>query len=191
MISMFTCYPVERSLHPLAIYGHTTHGIPGLEISGLGSKGRLIKEKLIFITKKCQFRVPMKRYILCVDVDRLPREVGDLSWCELPLLVLYWSLAGMMARFDPNDAMLAGQITPHGKIIVKSLWPHQESLSELTYLNYHCLPRFLVADQDYDAGNEEEGSGRLAIPLSSIMPACRQLAYICDPIPQDVKITIA
>jgi hypothetical protein len=189
---MFSCYPVERALHPIALYGHTSNGIPGLEITGLGQKGRAIKEKIIFITKKCQYRAPLKRYILCVDVDRAPRDGQELSWCELPLLVLYWSLAGVIPRFDPNDAMLAGQLTPHGVILIKALWPMREALSESTYHQYRSMPRFLISAEEYRQCQQSSGGEAdiLAIPLEEVLPAHRQLTFISDKIVDDIKITI-
>ncbi len=55
-------YPYAGNYYPVDIFGYTSHGIPGLEIVGLGKYGKSVKEKFIYLTRVKNLKVPKKRY---------------------------------------------------------------------------------------------------------------------------------
>lgn len=117
---MLGLLPLGSKAHLTEMYGYASKGVPGLEIVGLGSKGKAIKEKFIFLTKKYNLKISPKRYVLCIDDNMV---LGSLSskeelyrWLELPLLILYWSMAGILPIKNLSDCLCAGRISTRGKI---------------------------------------------------------------------------
>lgn len=99
------------------LFGYTTKGIPGLEIIGLGKRGKLLKEKVIFLTRSLQLEVPPRRYVLCFDDERLLElSIDDFRNLELPVLILFWSLAGVIPFKKLDDCCSVGQFNIKGEI---------------------------------------------------------------------------
>ncbi|EQC48914.1 hypothetical protein M899_3170 [Bacteriovorax sp. BSW11_IV] len=99
------------------LFGYTTKGIPGLEIIGLGKRGKLLKEKVIFLTRSLQVEVPHRRYVLCFDDERLLElGVDDFRNLELPVLILFWSLAGVIPFRKLDDCCSLGRFNIRGEI---------------------------------------------------------------------------
>ncbi len=94
------------------IYGYSTKGLPGIDIVGLGSMGRVLKEKIIFITREFNQKYPLKRYVLSVEgVDHLDKnDIKELKNLELGFLILFWKLAEIISISRLEQCLCSGQI---------------------------------------------------------------------------------
>ena len=101
------------------IFGYASKGLPGLEIIGLDKKSKIIKEKLIYLGRHYRVKVPLKRYVLCVEDYCFESE--ESRWLELPLLVLYWKLAGILPIKKLENCFCGGKISSIGLVQVVSL----------------------------------------------------------------------
>jgi hypothetical protein len=111
-----SCYFTKKGPLVVTLFGYATKSVPGLEINGLGKYGRHIKEKLIFITRTRQLQIPLKRFVLNVE---LGDEFGELEgssvkWLEYPLLLHYWYLAGLLPISKLDNCLALGSLTPSG-----------------------------------------------------------------------------
>ena len=117
-------YPGANSLGEMEIYGYCSKGLPGVEVVGLGSLGRSIKEKMIFLSRQFGIKIPLKRYVLCID---LPAELkkektsDDCRWLELPILILFWTLSGNLDLENLDDCMAIGKVQVNGTILCPNL----------------------------------------------------------------------
>ncbi len=101
------------------IFGHTSKGIPGIEVVGIGNQGRFIKEKFVQISKELNMRIPPLKYTLCVEINesmKLPKD--EVANVELPLLITFWSLASQIPIKNLNDCLAFGKVTVDREIIV-------------------------------------------------------------------------
>lgn len=113
-------YPTAHGdIKKVQLFGYATNSIPGIEIVGLGRGGRALKEKLIFFTRKLRLKLPIKRFVLCLEEDNLP--VGDLSYLEFPLLFLLLNLAEIIQLGMLEDSLCSGRLLLNGTILFPSL----------------------------------------------------------------------
>ncbi len=114
--SLYGVIPYGKRLKIVEIFGYSTKGIPGLEIVGLKSLARPMREKFVYLGKTKGVDCPLRRYILCVenalDDDKFTED--ELRHLEFPLLLLYWSLAGVVQIGNLHDCFASGRIDPHG-----------------------------------------------------------------------------
>jgi hypothetical protein len=110
--------PLERSSIGVHLFGYATKGLPGLEIVGLGKMGRNIKEKLIYLTRQDKLVIPKKRFVLCLEFSDETKNLKeeDLRWLELPLLILYWTLAEILPIHHLEKCFSVGKIALDGKV---------------------------------------------------------------------------
>lgn len=100
------------------LFGYSTHGLPGVEICGLGgSLGRIVKEKIIFLTKISTLKLPLKRFVLCVEQKNLQTSWKPTQHIELPLLILFWTLTGHLKIRNLEECVTSGCITVAGEIV--------------------------------------------------------------------------
>ena len=105
----------QRSPTPLTLFGYASKSLPGLEINGMGKYGKTLKEKIIFITRSRQLAIPLKRYVISAEYD-LETDPQVLRWLDLPVLMLYWYLAGHIPMGRLDNCLAVGNITPAGEI---------------------------------------------------------------------------
>lgn len=113
------------------IFGYSTKSVPGLEIIGLGKYGKIIKEKIYYITKKRKIKLPVKRFVICIEqsfeMNKLKKE--EVKWLEFPILILFWYLIGIIPIKYLDDCFCMGAIETTGKIIHREISPElQETL---------------------------------------------------------------
>ena len=117
--------PCRNDYRLTEIFGYTSKSLPSLEIIGLGAEGKQIKEKFIYITKVLGLKIPRLRYVLCLEnLDISKDEKDELTWLELPLLILYFQLAGILPIHKLCDCVATGRVLPSLEIYE----PHYESL---------------------------------------------------------------
>lgn len=110
-------YSSPEGLKFVTIFGYTTKGVPGLEINGIGKLSKNVKEKLIFLTRSRKLPLPLRRFVICVDVNDLSEQkIENLKWLEFPLLLMFWFLGGMIPISKLNDCLCSGWIAANGNI---------------------------------------------------------------------------
>jgi hypothetical protein len=112
--------PRQNHFHWLNIFGYTSRSQPGLEISGIGIKGRSIKEKLIFLSKKRKLKFPLNRFVLCVEGSD-GFEKAELEYLELPLLLAFWSMAGFIPIKRLDNCFCSARLGLEGEIFCLDL----------------------------------------------------------------------
>jgi len=110
-------YLRNSKVSSVEIFGYTTKGIPGIDIINLGKHGRTIKEKFIYLTKEMQIKLPLRRYVICIESgkDQLP-DAENYRWLELPILLLFWALAKQIPISKLDDCFSCGKVSTGGKI---------------------------------------------------------------------------
>ncbi|MBT5093856.1 MAG: hypothetical protein HOM21_06425, partial [Halobacteriovoraceae bacterium] len=110
-------YPTRDQFIPINLFGYTTKGIPGLEVVGLKSYSRSIKEKFIYLTRQQQDQIPLRRYVICTESSgQLLLDEQNYRWLELPMLILFWSLAGYLPIQRLDDCLSLGRVSVTGEI---------------------------------------------------------------------------
>ena len=113
---IFGVYSFAGKYKVCSIFGYASKGLPGLEIAGLDKRARVIKEKLVYIGRHYGVRVPIRRYVLCVE--DFCSESKESRWLELPLLILYWKLAGILPIKKLENCFCGGKISVTGGVQV-------------------------------------------------------------------------
>jgi hypothetical protein len=107
--------PRQNHFHWVHIFGYTSRSQPGLEITGIGPKGRAIKEKLIFLSKKRKLKFSLNRFVLCIEGSD-GFEKAELEYLELPLLLAFWSMAGLIPIKRLENCFCSGRVGLEGEI---------------------------------------------------------------------------
>ena len=116
--SLKSFIPFEQQFIGVHVFGYATKGLPGLEVVGLGKYSRNIKEKLIYLTRLEEMVLPKRRYVLCVEQDEEIKGLREdhLRWLELPLLLLYWTLAEALDIHQLRNCFCAGKVRLDGSL---------------------------------------------------------------------------
>lgn len=137
---MYAVIPNGSKSHLCEIFGYSTRGIPGLEIVGLGAKGKAIKEKFIYFNKCYEIKIPPKRFVLCVDDQFVISNKENLHrWLELPFLIMYWSMAGVLPIQNLANCLCSGIISTNGAIETLPIKIFECSNIMEMMNNGHCL----------------------------------------------------
>lgn len=114
-----TCYFTKKGPALVTLFGYATKSVPGLEINGLGKYGKSIKEKIVFVTRSRQLQIPLKRFVLNVELtdDLGDVESSSVKWLEYPLLLHYWYLAGLLPISKLDNCLAVGSLTPSGEVV--------------------------------------------------------------------------
>lgn len=131
-----TCYFTKKGPALVTLFGYATKSIPGLEINGLGKYGKSIKEKIVFVTRTRHLQIPLKRFVLNVEMtdDLGDLESSSVKWLEYPLLLHYWFLAGLLPISKLDNCLALGSLTPSGEVF-EPISAGVISLCELNQLN--------------------------------------------------------
>lgn len=113
-----TCYFTKKGPALVTLFGYSTKSVPGLEINGLGKYGKSIKEKIVFVTRSRHLQIPLKRFVLNVEMtdDLGDLESASVKWMEYPLLLHYWFLAGLLPISKLDNCLAVGSLTPSGEV---------------------------------------------------------------------------
>lgn len=108
----------KRGTQVVRIFGYSSKGIPGLEVNGVGKLSKNIKEKLIYLTRARKLSTPLRRFVICVDLNDLEETIDwqELKWLEFPILLLYWQLAGLVPISRLDDCLCSGTILSSGEV---------------------------------------------------------------------------
>jgi hypothetical protein len=130
------------------LFGYSSKGIPGIEIIGLGAHGRSIKEKFIFLVKSRGLKLPLRRFVLCVEGDMKSIRDEEFRWLELPLFILLIELSGLIHFRELDQCISSGKIGVDGQVDLKksSLDQIPSGLEGLKFIH----------DQPFEADHECE-----------------------------------
>lgn len=108
----------KRGHELVNIFGYSSQGLPGIEIIGLSGLGRLIKEKLLFLSKSQGLQLPLKRYVLGVEMSDSAKdfEVESLRWLEFPILLSFWTLCDFLPISKLEDCIASGKVSVNGRV---------------------------------------------------------------------------
>lgn len=110
-------YKSGQGVKFISLFGYATKGVPALEIHGVGKFSKNIKEKIIFLSRSRRLPIPLRRYVLCVDVNELSdQSCESLKWLEFPMLLLYWHMAGLVPISKLDDCLCSGWIRTNGEV---------------------------------------------------------------------------
>lgn len=106
---------IDNQFKTFKLFGYSTKGMPGVEVVGFGSYGRLLKEKIIYFTKSCGVKVSNRRYVICLESeDARELKTDHFQWFEIPALVLFWTLADVVPLQNIHDCFASGKIKANG-----------------------------------------------------------------------------
>jgi hypothetical protein len=116
--------PFGGQLKWMEIFGYTSKGNPGLEVTGLNGRSRQFKEKMVFLSKRRRLHFPLKRYVLCFECEDVAKY--DCQWLELPMLLAFWSLTGNLSLKRLDNCFATAKVSLEGEItfmpISQSYW---------------------------------------------------------------------
>ncbi len=117
-VQMNTLVPGNGHLHQVSLFGYASRGIPGIEIVGQGKHARVIKEKLIYLSRVSNKIFPAKRFVLCAESssDLAALSIEDIRYLELPMLLMLWTLSENLSLHQLSDCFSSGKISTNGKI---------------------------------------------------------------------------
>jgi hypothetical protein len=159
--------PHGNHLVAVDIFGHTSKGMAGLELVGLGTLGRTIKEKLVFISKCEQFKFPLLRFLICVELQEEVKEYrsAHLRYLELPLLLLFWSLVGHLPIGRLDDCFTQGRISPTGDVTQLQL-----NREEFIKLSSHSGIEMETINKYLGINDHDLPDSIYHLPLQEILP---------------------
>lgn len=106
--------PIKGHLMSVDIYGHRGRGIPGINVQGTCIALNFVKEKFYYLSKECGMHIPLAKYGLCIEFSadcEFNKKDIEWKWLELPLLILYWSLAGVLPISNLKHCFVCGKIS--------------------------------------------------------------------------------
>jgi hypothetical protein len=111
-------FPYAGGMNCVDIFGYVSHGIPGIEIVGLGKHSRPLKEKFVYLTRDLNLKLPKRRFVICVegDIESKKFQNEEFRYLELPMLVMLWSLAGHLPFQQLDDCFCSGKVSVEGHI---------------------------------------------------------------------------
>ncbi len=106
----------DRGYLSCQLFAYSSKTLPAIEIVGMGKRGKIIKEKIVYWLKKRNIRLPAKRYVLCLETfHRLNFDDEEsIRWLELPSLILLLVLADIIQLCDVDKCFSAGHLGLEG-----------------------------------------------------------------------------
>lgn len=122
-------YPFGGQHCPVDIFGYSSHGVPGIEIVGMGKYSRAMKEKFVYLSREKKLKFPQRRFVLCVEGELESKKFKEeeYRYLELPLLLMLWSLTGHLPLENLDDCFAAGKISVEGNISPLPLTASQQA----------------------------------------------------------------
>ena len=98
------------------IFGYRTNGIPGIELIAPSNRARLIKEKIIFFTRTMRIKVPVKRFVMVLELSNGNQKINQIDESEFAFLLMYWHLCEAIALTQLSRCWTWGRLDPAGII---------------------------------------------------------------------------
>jgi hypothetical protein len=107
----------DKGIIQAELFGYSSKGTPGIEIVGDAKFTRALKEKMIYLCKTRGLHIPFKRYVIVMEFDQSQKlRLHELKWLELPILLIFWSLADILPIKSFRNCVCTGSIDISGKI---------------------------------------------------------------------------
>ena len=108
-------YPHHGKFQVVNIFGYKNRGVPGIDVVGLGHRGRYIKEKFVYLLKEHSAQSKLEHYVLCVDdiFDEALKN-GNYRWIELSLFLILYSLIGLIKISNLDQCVSMGKVNVDG-----------------------------------------------------------------------------
>ncbi len=107
----------RNQLHFFKLFSYSSRGIPGLEIVGLGGQGRILKEKIIYLSKIRNLKIPNRKFVVCLDQMNIQNLLlRESFYFELPIAILFWSMAGVIKIRNLENLYASGFFDTNGSI---------------------------------------------------------------------------
>ncbi len=142
--------PLASEYHMVDIFGYSSHGLPGVEIIGLSKGSRLLKEKLIFVTRKNNIKLPLRRFVICIEGEIENKKFKDeeFRFLEAPILIMLWTLSGHLPLNKLDDCFSIGKINTEGELLFTKPELFQNSiLKKLLQLNENINLKVIAPDK--------------------------------------------
>lgn len=133
------------------IFGYSTNGIPGIELVLPPRIGKQFQQKLIFLTRKNNLQIPMRRYVLGIDTDYEADFNSGIKQLELPFLVLFWSMANIIKLTKTENCLTSGELSLNGKIKVNQSGKSWLTAVDRVYEEYFGNDLTLIGEWGDDA----------------------------------------
>lgn len=104
----------SHHLKCVEVFGYTSKGTPGLDVTGLNGKSRQFKEKMIFLSKRRRLHFPLKRYVICLESEDISKY--EIEWLELPMLLAFWSLSSCLPLKRLDNCFASAKVSLEGKL---------------------------------------------------------------------------
>ena len=134
-----TFYQSSQGPQLIDLFGYSTRGMPSLEVYAHPRTSKVLKEKILFLTKARKMQLPPRRYVLCMDLGQMKRPLDDFGNFELPFLLLFWSLAKALPIKKLDDCVCMGEVHVDGLIISKELSPDHIHLLHFAKKNFKII----------------------------------------------------
>jgi hypothetical protein len=117
-IRMSSRYPFQGQTETADLFGYSTKGIPGIEIVGLGKYNRQTKEKFVYLLKERNIKLPLLRYVLCIEAEFEKKKFSneEYRFLELPLFLMLLKLSDLIPIYDLTDCLASAKIHINGEI---------------------------------------------------------------------------
>ena len=102
----------DRGYLSCQLFAYASKSLPAIEIVGMGKRGKIIKEKIIYWLKKRNIKLPAKRFVICLETFvRLNLDAEEsICWLELPALILLLVLGDMIVFKNTEWCFCAGYL---------------------------------------------------------------------------------
>lgn len=111
-------FPRNGRFKGVDIFAYTSKGIPGIDVVGMGTLSKKLKEKIIYLARLNQLKIPLRKYVICVDeIGAKELSSEEKIWLELPVLILFLAISKQIPIKKLDDCFCSGRIFPTGKLM--------------------------------------------------------------------------
>jgi hypothetical protein len=113
----------------VAVFGYSSNSNPGLDLVGEAKFTRQLKEKIIYLTRTRKLAIPLRRYVVTIESELNSKlSLAELRNLELPVLLIFWSMAGVLPIRSFRDCLCMGSIDITG-MIETPFWNYTQCLN--------------------------------------------------------------
>jgi hypothetical protein len=124
--------PLKPHYLILPIFGYSSKGLPALEIKGPKKNVDVIREKIIYLVRAFKIPIPNRRFVLVLDHLNINEHFGKINlahpsfsqqllYLELPFLILFFQLAGVINIHHLEQCLIGGQFNLAGRVFCLNL----------------------------------------------------------------------
>jgi hypothetical protein len=104
------------------LFAYSSKSLPTIEIIGMGKRGKIIKEKIIYWLKKRNIKLSAQRFVICLEsFERINFDDEDsVRWLELPSLILLLVLSQLIPLSNIDRCFCVGHLGLEGNYCLPS-----------------------------------------------------------------------